>query len=107
MRIALIFVCLLFGQAALADDSEQVCMAGGYYSGASDRFLSGVAMHILQKRSQLGTAKCSALWQAAFTAGEHFSKTGQLAAATDREFLDAANAFSSRVYSSVSKSAGY
>lgn len=107
MRIVLLLIGLLFGGLALADDSEQVCIAGGYYSGANDRFLSGLAMHVLQKRSQLGTAKCSELWQAAFTAGEHFSKAGQLANAKDKEFLDAANAFSSRVYSSVSKSAGY
>ena len=101
-----LFVASLFAVNAFAGESDQLCTAGGYYAGAQDRFLSGLATHILQKHGELGSKKCSALWQSAFEVGERFSKTGQRKP-TDSVVFDQALAFSAKAYSSVAKGAGY
>jgi hypothetical protein len=106
VRVVLLLVASLLPINAFAGESEQLCTAGGYYSGAQDRFMSGLATHILQKRGELGSKKCSSLWQAAFEVGERFSKTGQMKS-TDAAVFDDVKAFSARVYSSVAKGAGY
>lgn len=106
VRVLLVLAASLLSISALAGGSEQLCTAGGYYSGAQDRFMSGLATHILQKRGELGSKKCSSLWQTAFEVGERFSKTGQIKP-TDSPVLNDASAFSIRVYSSVAKGAGY
>lgn len=106
VRFFLILTVSLLSSHAFAGESKQLCAAGGYYSGAQDRFMSGLATHILQKRGELGNKKCSSVWQAAFEVGERFSKTGQ-AKPTDSAVFDDASAFSARVYSSVGAGAGY
>ena len=106
VRIVLLLTASLFSINAFAGESEQLCTAGGYYSGAQDRFMSGLAMHILQKRGDFGSKKCSALWQVAFEVGERFSKTGQMKS-VDSAVFDDVSIFSAKVYSSVAKGAGY
>jgi hypothetical protein len=63
-------------------------------------------MHILQKRKVLVSTKCRALWQAAFDVGQRFSQTGR-SKPEESPVFDDAGAFSSRVYSSIAKGAGY
>lgn len=107
--LARVFITLatsLLSINAFAGESEQLCTAGGYYSGARNRFMSGLAMHVLQKRGEFGSKKCTSLWQAAFEVGERFSKTGQMKS-TDSAVFDDVSAFSGKVYSSVAKGAGY
>jgi len=106
MRLVLLLATLLFSINGYAGESEQLCTAGGYYSGAQDRFLSGVATHILQKRGELGSNKCSSLWHAAFDVGARFSRTGQMKS-TDSVVFNDASAFSTKIYSAVANSAGY
>lgn len=105
-RVVLLLTTSLFSINAFAGESEQLCTAGGYYSGAQDRFMSGLAMHILQKRGDFGSKKCTSLWQVAFEVGERFSKTGQMKS-TDSAVFDDVSIFSVKVYSSVAKGAGY
>lgn len=107
MRVALLLIGLFFSTHVLADQSEQLCNAGGYYAGAGDHFLSALSMRILIQRGDFGTAKCSALWQAAYRAGKRMSKSGKISSTADKEILDAATSFSSRVYASIAKGAGY
>lgn len=106
VRAVLFVVALLLSINASAGGSGQLCTAGGYYSGAQDRFMSGLAMHILQKRGEFGSKQCSSLWQTAFEVGERFSKTGQMKS-IDSAVFDDVSAFSVKVYSSVAKGAGY
>lgn len=105
----LIFSIGIFFSASIfaADESERLCTAGGFYTGAKDEFLSNLSMHILAKRGEFGTAKCSALWRSALDAGERISRSGQISSSTDKEIVDTATAFSSRIYSSIEKASGY
>jgi hypothetical protein len=106
-RTLLLLIAVLSPSLAVAaDDTEQLCNAGGYYAGAEDRFLSGVAAHILSQRGELGTSTCGALWKNASRVGEYFSKTGKPKPA-DSKVFEAAGDFSRRIYSAIAKEAGY
>lgn len=101
-----IALLLLFSiSSSHAETAEQLCTAGGYYSGAQDQFLSGLAAHILNQRNQLGTPACGALWREAVKVGEHFSKTGKLRQSDERVISEAGN-FSRKVYDAITKSSG-
>jgi hypothetical protein len=104
-RALLVFAAAI-SPAYAAGDVEQLCAAGGYYTGAQDRFMSGLAAHVLTKRGELGTLTCSALWKNGYRVGEYFSKTGK-PMAEDAKVFEAAGAFSQRVYTSIAKGAGY
>lgn len=105
-RSVLLLAALILSPQVLADDSDQLCTAGGYYSGAQDQFMSDVATYVLSKRKVLGNTKCTALWQAAFPVGERITRTGNFKP-EDRSIINDAQAFGLRVVSSIAKGAGY
>jgi len=107
MRAFSLLFASLLSTNTVADELAQLCSAGGYYSGAQDRFMSGLAIHILQARGELGSKKCSSIWQASYEVGERLSKAGEKMKATDSVIVDDVSAFSKRVYSSIAKGAGY
>lgn len=107
LRAGLLITSLSFVPNAYAGNADRLCTAGGYYSGAHNRFLSGLAMHILQERGQLRTKRCGALWQSAFDIGKRYSQTGEMKSSTDTAVLVEATAFRAKVYSAVAKNAGY
>lgn len=88
-----------------AENADQICTAGGYYSGSQDHFMSGLAAHILNQRNQLSTPACGALWREAVEVGEHFSKTGKARPSDARVIAEAAN-FSNKVYDGITKFSG-
>ena len=104
--LAIAFALLFSLNANATDDIIEICSAGGYYAGAEDHFLSGLARHILQKHGVLGSLQCNALWKNAVDVGERFSRTGKKQA-TDKDVLDQATGFSTRIYNAISKSSGY
>ena len=106
-RPVVVACALLFSVNASATDGIlEVCSAGGYYAGAEDRFLTGLATHILQNHNVLGTPQCHELWKNAVEVGERISSTGKIRP-SDKEVLDQISRFSTRVYNSISKSSGY
>lgn len=88
-----------------AESAEQICTAGGYYSGANDQFMSGLAAHILNQRNQLSTPSCGALWREAVEVGQYFSKNGKARPSDARVIAEAAN-FSRKVYDAITKNSG-
>lgn len=108
MRYQMFFVAvsLFVPTLTAAGDMQQLCTAGGYFSGAQDRFMSSLVADILSKRKELGGKECSALWERSFPVGERFSKSGTVAPA-DAAVADDAAAVSSRVYGAIAKGAGY
>ena len=88
-----------------AESAEQICTAGGYYSGANDQFMSGLATHILNQRNQLSTPSCGALWREAVEVGQYFSKNRKVRPSDTRVIAEAAN-FSRKVYDSITKATG-
>lgn len=93
--------------AIAADENLDICNAGGYFSGAQDRFMSGLAMHILAKQGLLGTSTCSALWKSAYEVGASYSKTGKLANNSEAEIAKQAANFAEKVYSTTAKNMGF
>lgn len=81
------------------------CIAGGYYSGSQDHFMSSLAAHILSQRNQLSTPACGALWREAVEVGEHFSKTGKARPSDTRVITEATN-FSNKIYDGITKLSG-
>jgi hypothetical protein len=87
------------------ESADQICTAGGYYSGANDHFMSSLAAHILNQRSQLSTPSCGALWREAVEVGQHFSKDGKARPSDARVIAEAAN-FSRKAYDAITKVSG-
>lgn len=106
VRMVLLLVAALVSTNAFAGGLEQLCAAGGYYSGAQAGFMNELANYILQEHEDMKNTKCKTLWQAAYEVGERISKKGQLKPA-DSAILDNVSAFRKRVYLSIAKGAGY
>ena len=103
---ALIFV-MSSNSAIAADENLEICNAGGYYAGAQDRFMMGLAAHILAKQGLLGAVTCNALWKSAYDVGVSFSKTGKVVNNNEANIIKQASNFNEKVYSSIAKSMGY
>lgn len=104
-KLAISAIFMVFTSQSHAETAEQLCTAGGYYSGAKDQFLSGLAAHILSQRDQLSSPGCGTLWKEASEVGERFSRTGKTKSTDERVISEAAN-FSKKVYDSIAKSSG-
>ena len=96
--------CLMgLSSATVATEKDfKICTAGGYFSGAQERFLSGLAMHMVVKRELLNSRACNALWKSAYTVGENFSKTGKIRNEEEGNIAKDAAEFSTRVYELLS-----
>lgn len=85
------------------DKTLDLCTAGGYYAGAGQMFLSGLAMHMLHEQDVFGTQPCSAAWSDAYKAGESFSRSGKFERNSDEKLGRTAYEFSERVYAAIAK----
>lgn len=104
-KTAITLLLLFSTSSSHAETADQLCTAGGYYSGAQDQFLTSLAADILNQRNQLSTPACGALWREAVEVGKHFSKTGKLRPSDERVISEAGN-FSRKVYDAITKSSG-
>jgi hypothetical protein len=104
-KIILIIALVFLSPLCRAESADQLCTAGGFYSGAQDQFLSSLAAHILNQRNQLSTPACDALWKEAVEIGQHFSKTGKPRPSDTRVIAEAGN-FSRKVYDAITKISG-
>ena len=77
-------------------------LPGGFFSGTNDKFLSGLAAHIAQKKHILDDPICSALWKNASRIGEKLSETRRVKEQAEEEITHQAAAFSEKVYEAVS-----
>ena len=101
---AIPFLFLVATPSFAGDNTLQVCVAGGYFSGAQDRFMSGLATHILEKKGILGTESCNAAWKDAYEVGVSFSKSGKVANSSEAAVIKRAAEFNIKVYSAIAKS---
>ncbi|MDN5934702.1 MAG: hypothetical protein L0H75_00820 [Nitrosospira sp.] len=65
------------GSSVAAEQDYTLCTVGGYFSGSGDKFLSGLAKDIVQKRHIFGDPICNAAWKNGYKTGENFSRTGK------------------------------
>ena len=106
--IKIILILLTLAPPAMAAEANlEICNAGGYFSGAQDRFMSGLAMHILTTQGQFGTPTCSALWKSAYDVGASVSRTGKFANNNEAEITKQAANFAEKVYSATAKNMGF
>jgi hypothetical protein len=105
MRMLWIAVVLFVGFSSSSMAAEQdyrLCTVGGYFSGTQDKFLSGLAAHIAEKKKIFGNPICNAAWENAFRIGEKLYKTGRVQDQAEGEIIHQAAAFSSKVYDAIS-----
>jgi hypothetical protein len=103
-----LYVWVVFASASYAAEKNfEICTAGGYFSGAQDRFLSGLALHIRVKRELLNNHICNALWKNAYAVGENLSKTGKIGNQEEADIVKEATEFSTAVYDLLSSKLNY
>ena len=94
----------LFPSACLGEEDDlKVCAAGGYFSGADDKFLRGLAEHILIKKGVFESSACGAIWRNAYAIGVKSMTRNFHPDGPDREVLKLQNDFRDRVYDSIVK----
>jgi len=107
MRITLLISCLLLSQTTFADESDDLCIASGFYVGYEDHFISNMAQHILSARGVYSTDRCVALRVAAAKIGARLRMPGNFPNSDELAYFNSASGFSSRIYSSIAKNAGF
>ena len=81
MQWKYLWLVLLFafsGATGAENEDYKICAVGGYFSGAEDKFLSGLAAHLASKKKILTSPICVAVWKNAHAFGVHHSKTGKI-----------------------------
>jgi hypothetical protein len=103
IRLFIIMLSVSFSSSSIAAEQDyRLCTVGGYFSGTQDKFLSGLAAHIAQKKNIFGNPICNAAWENAFRIGEKLYKTGRVQDQAEGEIIHQAAAFSSKVYEAIS-----
>src|SRR5687768_3616051 len=104
MRINCLLVLFFMGFASPGVASEEdykFCTIGGYFSGTNDKFLSGLAGHIAEKKHVFGDPICDAAWANGYRIGEKLTKTGKITEPAEREIINQATAFSAKIYETI------
>ena len=98
---SLMFFAIFSSSGIAAEKNYTICTAGGYFAGADDKFLSGLAMHIAQRRNIHNDPICGALWRNAHKIGAIVSKTGKIHDEAEGNVVHDATEFSGKVYEVV------
>lgn len=102
-NLFLVLLGLSFSSAVAASEEDyKLCTIGGYFSGTNDKFLSGLAAHIAEKKHIFGDPICEAAWANGYRVGEKLTKTGKIKESAEREIVQQATAFSSKIYETIS-----
>ncbi len=103
MKWLWILFCMTFSTASIATEEDyKLCTMGGYFSGTNDKFLSGLAGHIAARKHVFGDPICKAAWANGFRIGEKLTKTGKIKDPAEREIVQQAIEFSSKIYETIS-----
>ena len=98
----LLFFAVFSSTVTATEEDYKLCTIGGYFSGTNDKFLSGLAAHIAEKKHVFGDPICDAAWANGYRVGEKLTKTGKIKDPSEREIIQQATAFSSRIYETIS-----
>lgn len=95
---------LLFFQNSIVFSGEKftICSSGGFYSGADNKFLSGLALYIANKNDIIKDPECTSNWKAGERVARNFSETGKLTNDFERTIVESATEFSDQVYAKIS-----
>jgi len=98
----LLFLLVFSSTVTATEEDYKLCTIGGYFSGTNDKFLSGLAAHIAEKKHVFGDPICEAAWANGYRVGEKLTKTGKIKDPSEREIIQQATAFSSKIYETIS-----
>ena len=101
--LILLSVLLLQISNVLAADKFSICLAGGYYSGVENKFLSGLAHYMANKQNVLIDPECTSNWKAGERVARKYTETGKLSNEFERTVVKRATEFSDQVYSKLSE----
>lgn len=104
VRLFLLSFFIAFSSIGIGVASEEdykLCTIGGYFSGTNDKFLSGLAGHIAEKKHVFGDPICEAAWANGYRIGQKLTKTGKITEPAEREIINQATAFSAKIYETI------
>ena len=103
MKLFLLSFFISFPTLGIASEEDyKLCTIGGYFSGTNDKFLSGLAGHIAGKKHVFGEPICKAAWDNGFRIGEKLTKAGKIKDPAEREIVQQATEFSTKIYETIS-----
>ena len=83
----LLFLLVFSSTVTATEEDYKLCTIGGYFSGTNDKFLSGLAAHIAEKKHVFGDPICEAAWANGYRVGEKLTKTGKIKDPSEREII--------------------
>ena len=86
----------------IAADKFSICSSGGFYSGAENKFLSGLALYMANKYNVIKDPECTSNWKAGERVARNFTETGKLTNDFERTVVERATEFSDQVYAKIS-----
>ena len=102
VRLFLLSFFIAFPSIGVASEEDyKLCTIGGYFSGTNDKFLSGLAGHIAEKKHVFGDPICEAAWANGYRIGQKLTKTGKITEPAEREIIHQATTFSAKIYETI------
>ena len=84
------------------DDKYKICFVKGFFDGANENFLAGLAWHIAVKKNVIDDPLCTAAHQNAYAIGNKLTKTGKVENQNEEKILSYAMDFKKQVYDFIS-----
>jgi len=112
MKKVIFSVLLLsvFSSSSIAAEKDyKLCSLGGYFFGAEQNFLQGVASRIAEKQQMniIDDPICAAAWKNGIDVAKHLAKSSKLRNKTDATIIQQAFKFREQVYDAVISNMNY
>lgn len=105
MKISLFVLLLLtvsWSHAAETGDKRySMCGVAGYYDGGNNRFLSDIAMRVVEKNHLNSDSECAQAFKAGKDLGVKFSKPGRIKNEDESEIINDATHFGNLIYDAI------
>jgi len=85
------------------EDKYEICFVNGYFSGADDKFMMGLATEVTIKENVFLDPMCTAAHQLAYKVGDKFSSTGKYDSEQELKIIMYASEFRSKVNKAIIK----
>ncbi len=102
----LLFVLLLLAvtsahAAESGDKRYSMCSVAGYYDGGNNRFMSDIAMRVVEKNHLSSDSECTLAFKTGKELGIKFSKPGRIKNEEETEVINDATHFGNLIYDAI------
>lgn len=83
------------------DKRYSMCSVAGYYDGSNNRFMSDIAMRVVEKNHLNSDSECTSAFKTGKDLGIKFSKPGRVKNEEESEIINDATHFGNMIYDAI------